>query len=96
MVINLNVVPFNLTPFDHPQTWIDDGREAWEAAVEQTRGGSWLAVIVGASPFNAQLIAFLAEFAQRPVSCRLNNNSIFTNCLLTVFGGFWWVRWAFG
>ncbi|KAL0883823.1 hypothetical protein ABMA27_015910 [Loxostege sticticalis] len=49
------------------QVGVDDGISAWEAAVEAARGsGGWLALLVGASPFNDDLHNFIASFGQRP------------------------------
>ncbi|XP_034825556.2 cytoplasmic dynein 2 heavy chain 1 [Maniola hyperantus] len=46
---------------------IEEGRSSWEAALETSRGGGWLAIVVGASPFTRDLLSFLASLAQRPV-----------------------------
>ncbi|XP_072941902.1 cytoplasmic dynein 2 heavy chain 1 [Epargyreus clarus] len=48
------------------QVGIEEGKSAWEAGVEKTRGGGWLALAVGASPFPRELRDFLTELSQRP------------------------------
>ncbi|XP_061706791.1 cytoplasmic dynein 2 heavy chain 1 [Cydia pomonella] len=48
------------------QVGIEEGRVAWEASVAAARNG-WLALIVGASPFTAELQAFLDARARAPV-----------------------------
>ncbi|KAJ2950704.1 hypothetical protein O0L34_g8964 [Tuta absoluta] len=47
------------------QVGIEEGIAAWEAAVEASRGGGWLALVVGASPFTQDLHTFLVNFGQR-------------------------------
>ncbi|KAJ8726931.1 hypothetical protein PYW08_015328 [Mythimna loreyi] len=46
---------------------IEEGRTAWETALEACRSGGWLAIIVGASPFTNDLQAFIAAFVETPV-----------------------------
>ncbi|XP_052751641.1 cytoplasmic dynein 2 heavy chain 1 isoform X2 [Galleria mellonella] len=48
------------------QVGIEEGRAAWEAAVERTRRGGWLLLLVGASPFTQELQHFIDDFIQRP------------------------------
>ncbi|XP_063823749.1 cytoplasmic dynein 2 heavy chain 1-like [Ostrinia nubilalis] len=48
------------------QVGVEEGLHAWEAAVEAARGGGWLALLVGASPFTGDLHSFVAAFVQRP------------------------------
>ncbi|XP_075972807.1 dynein cytoplasmic heavy chain beethoven [Anticarsia gemmatalis] len=45
---------------------IEEGQSAWEAALESSRGGAWLAIVVGASPFTPQLQAFIASYLDSP------------------------------
>ncbi|XP_045525458.1 cytoplasmic dynein 2 heavy chain 1 [Pieris brassicae] len=49
------------------QLGIDEGRQAWEGALESIREGGWLAIIVGASPFSRALREFLNDLKNRPV-----------------------------
>ncbi|XP_028177374.1 cytoplasmic dynein 2 heavy chain 1-like [Ostrinia furnacalis] len=49
-----------------PEVGVEEGLHAWEAAVEAARGGGWLALLVGASPFTGDLHSFVAAFVQRP------------------------------
>ncbi|KAJ8724956.1 hypothetical protein PYW07_015914 [Mythimna separata] len=45
---------------------IEEGRAAWETALEACRSGGWLAIVVGASPFTNDLQAFIAAFLDSP------------------------------
>ncbi|XP_047023303.1 cytoplasmic dynein 2 heavy chain 1 [Helicoverpa zea] len=45
---------------------IEEGRAAWEAALESCRSGNWLAITVGASPFTHDLQAFIAAYLESP------------------------------
>nr|XP_026491806.1 cytoplasmic dynein 2 heavy chain 1 [Vanessa tameamea] len=47
---------------------IDEGMNVWEAALETSRGGSWLAIRVGASPFTRDLLSFVVSLSERPAS----------------------------
>ncbi|CAF4954820.1 unnamed protein product [Pieris macdunnoughi] len=49
------------------QMGIDEGRQAWEGAIESIREGGWLAINVGASPFSKALREFLDDLKNRPV-----------------------------
>ncbi|XP_022829187.1 cytoplasmic dynein 2 heavy chain 1 [Spodoptera litura] len=45
---------------------IEQGRSAWEAALESCRSGNWLAIVVGASPFTNDLQAFITAYLETP------------------------------
>ncbi|XP_050362992.1 cytoplasmic dynein 2 heavy chain 1 [Nymphalis io] len=47
---------------------IDEGRIVWDAALETSRGGSWLAIRVGASPFTRDLLSFVVSLSEKPAS----------------------------
>ncbi|CAG5009427.1 unnamed protein product [Parnassius apollo] len=54
-------------PLALAQVGIEEGHTAWSAALEACRGGGWLAIIVGASPFTRDLHNFLLGYSQRPI-----------------------------
>ncbi|CAD0198891.1 unnamed protein product [Chrysodeixis includens] len=45
---------------------IEEGRDAWEIASESCRGGSWLAISLGASPFTDDLQGFISAYLESP------------------------------
>ncbi|XP_052738057.1 cytoplasmic dynein 2 heavy chain 1 isoform X2 [Bicyclus anynana] len=47
---------------------IEDGVNVWEASLEASRGGAWLAIVVGASPFTRDLLAFVTSLTERPTT----------------------------
>lgn len=49
------------------QVGVEQGVEAWRAAAAGARGGSWLALAVGAEPFTRELLSFVAALSERPV-----------------------------
>ncbi|XP_038213294.1 cytoplasmic dynein 2 heavy chain 1 [Zerene cesonia] len=49
------------------QVGIDEGREIFERAVEESRSGGWFAINVGASPFSKHLRDFLDNLANRSI-----------------------------
>ncbi|CAK1578266.1 unnamed protein product [Parnassius mnemosyne] len=57
----------HVRPTTLAQVGIEEGHAAWSAALETCRGGGWLAIIVGASPFTRDLHNFLLEYSQRPI-----------------------------
>ncbi|XP_037297407.1 LOW QUALITY PROTEIN: cytoplasmic dynein 2 heavy chain 1 [Manduca sexta] len=51
--------------FDY-QVGVEEGRAAWESALETSRGGGWLVLLVGASPFTPDLQSFLTSVTEAP------------------------------